>query len=106
MPPREPLSRERGLRAAFALPAESGLDSLSMRKLAGTLGVEAMSLYNHVSNKEDLVNGVVDFVFAEIEPPPPATDWKDAMRRRAVSTREALNRHPWAIGLMEARAVP
>jgi AcrR family transcriptional regulator len=106
MPPRQPLTRDRVLRAAFALADESGLDSLSMRKLAGTLGVEAMSLYNHVSNKEDLVNGVVDLVFAEIEPPPPDIDWKDAMRGRALSTREALNRHPWAIGLMEARSAP
>jgi AcrR family transcriptional regulator len=103
---REPLSRERVLRAALALADDAGVESLSMRKLAKQLGVEAMSLYNHVKNKEDLLDGLVDLVFAEIEPPPPGAEWKGAMRRRAISTRDALKRHPWAIGLMEARSAP
>jgi AcrR family transcriptional regulator len=100
---RAPLSRERVLRAAIALADEGGFESLTMRKLAGELGVEAMSLYNHVAGKDDLLDGMVDLVFGEIEPPPTDVDWKTAMRRRAVSTREALGRHRWAIGLMEGR---
>ena len=75
-----------------------------MRRLANELGVEAMSLYNHVANKDDLLDGMVDLVFAEIESPPTQGDWKTAMRQRAISTREALGRHRWAIGLMEGRA--
>lgn len=70
------------------------------------LGVEAMSLYNHVAHKEDLIDGMVDMVFGEIEPPSADVDWRTAMRRRAISTREALRRHPWAIGFMEARSRP
>jgi AcrR family transcriptional regulator len=104
--PRTPLNRERVLRAALALADESGVEALSMRRLAKTLGVEAMSLYNHVGSKDDLLDGLVDLVFAEIEPPPAGVDWRAAMRQRAVSTREALRRHPWAIGLMEARSGP
>ena len=104
--PRVPLSRERVLHAALALADETGVESLSMRRLAKTLGVEAMSLYNHVGNKDDLLDGLVDLVFDEIEPPPSDVDWRTAMRRRAISTREALRRHPWAIGLMEARSQP
>ena len=77
-----------------------------MRRLARTVGVEAMSLYNHVGSKDDLLDGLVDLVFEEIEPPPSGVDWRTAMRRRAISTREALRRHPWAIGLMEARSKP
>jgi|SRR5689334_2026155 len=103
---RAPLSRERVLEAALALADESGVESLSMRKLAKELGVEAMSLYNHVANKEDLLNGLVDLVFAEIEPPSPDVHWREAMRQRALSTRAALRRHSWAIGLMEARSGP
>jgi AcrR family transcriptional regulator len=101
---RTPLSRERVLRAAIALADEGGFESLTMRKLAKELGVEAMSLYNHVANKDDLLDGMVDLVFAEIELPSTDGDWRAAMRRRAVSTREALNRHRWAIGLMEGRS--
>ena len=101
---RTPLSRERVLRAAIALADEGGFESLTMRKLAKELGVEAMSLYNHVANKDDLLDGMVDLVFAEIELPSTDGDWRTAMRRRAVSTREALNRHRWAIGLMEGRS--
>jgi AcrR family transcriptional regulator len=101
---RTPLNRERVLRAAVALADEGGFESLTMRKLAKELGVEAMSLYNHVANKDDLLDGMVDLVFAEIEPPSSDGDWKAAMRARAVSTRDALNRHRWAIGLMEGRS--
>jgi AcrR family transcriptional regulator len=75
-----------------------------MRKLAKELGVEAMSLYNHVASKDDLLDGMVDIVFGEIEPPPTDVDWKTAMRTRAVSTREVLGRHRWAIGGMEGRS--
>jgi AcrR family transcriptional regulator len=74
-----------------------------MRKLASELDVEAMSLYNHVGNKNDLLDGMVDVVFSEIAAPPAKGDWKVAMRRRALSTRDALNRHRWAIGQMEGR---
>ena len=87
----------------MALAARDGIESLTMRKLADELGAGAMSLYHHVPNKEQLLDGMVDIVFSEIEPPPTGVDWKTAMRKRAVSTREALARHPWAIGLMEGR---
>jgi len=94
------------LRAAIALADQGGFESLTMRKLAKELGVEAMSLYNHVANKDDLLAGMVDIVFGEIEPPSTDVDWKTAMRRRAISTREVLARHRWANGLMESRATP
>jgi AcrR family transcriptional regulator len=100
---RTPLSRERVLDAAIALADRDGFELLTMRRLANTLGVEAMSLYNHVASKEDLLDGMVDLVFAEIEPPSTDGDWKTAMRKRAISTREALGRHRWAIGVMEGR---
>jgi AcrR family transcriptional regulator len=103
---RAPLSRDRVLRAAVALADQSGIESLSMRKLGEVLGVEAMSLYNHVANKSDLLDGMVDLVFAEIDLPPVDVGWKSAMRRRAISARQALRRHQWAIGLMESRASP
>src|SRR6187549_2096169 len=74
-----------------------------MRKLAKALGIEAMSLYNHVANKGDLLDGMVDLVFGEIEPPDPGGDWKEELRKQALSTRAALARHPWAIGQMEGR---
>ena len=103
---RPALTRERVLRTAIALADERGVESLTMRKLAKELGVEAMSLYNHVENKDDLLGDMVDVVFSEIDLPSSGGDWKAAMRRRAVSTREALTRHRWAIGLMESRALP
>ncbi len=77
-----------------------------MRKLGQTLGVEAMSLYNHVSSKDDLLDGMVEIVVGEIEAPSPGGDWKAELRKRAVSAREALNRHSWAIGEMEGRGHP
>lgn len=102
-PKRTPLSRERVLRAAIALADERGAHELTMRKLAQRLGVEAMSLYNHVANKDDLLDGMVEIVFGEIEAPTPGGEWKAELRKRAVSTREALGRHSWAIGEMEGR---
>jgi AcrR family transcriptional regulator len=104
--PRIPLSRERVLRAAVAFADQSGIGTLSMRKLGQSLGVEAMSLYNHVANKDELLDGMVDLVFGEIELPAGETDWKTAMRERAVSARQALSRHPWAIALMQSRTSP
>jgi AcrR family transcriptional regulator len=104
--PRAPLSRARVLRAAVALADESGLRSLTMRKLGEVVGVEAMSLYNHVASKDDVLDGMVDLVFGEIRLPTGEADWKVAMRRRAVSAREVLSRHPWAIGLMDSRTSP
>jgi AcrR family transcriptional regulator len=103
---RQPLSRARVLRAAFDLTDRDGVESLSMRKLAHALGVEAMSLYRHVRNKGDIVDGMIDLVFGEIGLPPRDVNWKTAMRQRAISAREALARHPWAIGLMESRSTP
>ena len=104
--PRTPLTRQRVLRAAVALADRGGVGALSMRKLAQELGVEAMSLYNHVANKDDILDGIVDVVFGEIELPAGEAGWEAAMRRRAVSAREALRRHPWATGLMESRRTP
>jgi AcrR family transcriptional regulator len=101
--PRARLSKERVLQAAVALAARDGIESLTMRKLADELGAGAMSLYYYVPNKEQLLDGMVDLVFSEIELPSTDVDWKSAMRTRALSTREALRRHPWAIGLMEGR---
>jgi AcrR family transcriptional regulator len=102
-PKRTPLSRERILRAAITLADARGAEELTMRKLAKELGVEAMSLYNHVANKTDLLDGMVDIVFGEIDAPAAGGDWKAELRKRAASTREALNRHRWAIGEMEGR---
>lgn len=103
---RTPLTRERVLRAAVALADREGLESLTMRKLADELGAGAMSLYHYVANKEELLDAMIDVVFEEIELPPEETDWQSAMRRRAVSARQVLARHPWAIGLMESRTSP
>jgi len=100
---RTPLSRARVLVAAVSLADEAGLDAFSMRGLAQELGVVPMALYKHVANKDALLDGMIDIVFGEIELPPADLDWRSAMRRRAISTREALQRHPWAIGTMESR---
>jgi AcrR family transcriptional regulator len=80
----------------MALADEGGIDALSMRKLAHELGVEAMSLYNHVANKDDIIDGIVDLVASEMDPPPDGVDWKTAMRRSAISAHEVLMRHRWA----------
>jgi AcrR family transcriptional regulator len=103
---RAPLSRDRVLRAAVALADAGGISSLSMRKLGEALGVEAMSLYNHVASKGDLLDGMIDTVFSEIDLPSGDDDWRTAMRRRAISARQVLRRHRWAIGLMESRTSP
>ena len=100
------LSTERVLQSALTLAQRDGIESLTMRKLAEELGVGAMTLYHYVPNKEKLLDGMVDLVFAEIELPTTDVDWKTALRRRALSTREALNRHRWAVGLMESRTTP
>ena len=91
--PRAPLSKERVLHAAVTLAARDGIESVTMRKLADELGAGAMSLYHYVPNKEELLDGMIDIVFSEIEPPSTDDDWKTAMRKRAISTREALGRH-------------
>ena len=103
---RAPLSRDLVLDTALRLADQGGLESLSMRKLGHELGVEAMALYYHFANKDEIVDGMVDRVFAEVELPTATPDWRTAMRRRAISLRDALLRHRWAIGLMEARRHP
>lgn len=100
---RTPLNRPRVLQAAVALADQDELEAFSMRRLAQELGVVPMALYKHYANKDELVDAMVDSVFAEIEPPSIDNDWRSAMRRRAVSTRAALTRHGWAIGLMETQ---
>ena len=97
---RPPLSRERVLRAAVAIADRDGIAALSMRRLGRELGVEAMSLYNHVAGKEDLEHGIVELVLAEIESPPPGMHWKDAIRRTAVSSHDAFVRHRWSCPLL------
>jgi AcrR family transcriptional regulator len=104
--PRVRLNRDRVLRVAVTLADSGGIESLTMRKLGVELGVEAMSLYNHVANKADLLDGMIDIVFAEIDLPTSETDWRTAMQRRAVSARDVLSRHRWATGLMESRTTP
>jgi len=103
---RQPLTRERVLDTALRLAGQGGLDALSMRKLGQALGVEAMALYYHFANKERVLDGIVDLVFGEIDVPAIGADWKTAMRERAISVRDALARHRWAIGLMESRTNP
>jgi AcrR family transcriptional regulator len=105
-PPRLPLSRERVLQAAMWLADEVGFESLSMRRLGQELGVQAMSLYNHVENKDDLRDGIVDLVMSEIESAADGPDWKESIRRSAISAHEVLLRHRWACKLMmEAKGV-
>src|SRR3954462_5607834 len=105
-PPTEPrarLSRERVLRAAVALAQRDGMESLSMRKLADEVGAGAMSLYHHVPNKEQLLDGMIDILFGELQPPPTDVDWKTAIGMRPVRTRRALARPRGAVGLMGGR---
>jgi AcrR family transcriptional regulator len=98
---RAPLSRERVLEAALRLADQGGFESLSMRRLGEELGVQAMSLYNHVASKNDIRDGIVELVMREIEVPVAATaaDWKAAVRRSAISAHDAFVRHPWACSL-------
>lgn len=100
------LSKQRVVVEAVRLADREGVDGLSMRRLAGVLGAGAMSLYHYVASKDDLLDGMIDIVFEEIELPPEEGDWQSSMRRLAESTRQALARHPWAIGLMESRTTP
>jgi AcrR family transcriptional regulator len=100
--PRAPLSRDRILRAALELVDEGGLDALTMRKLGESLGFEAMSLYNHVANKDDVIDGLLDLVLAESEPPATSDDWASAIRESAVSVHDALRRHAWAVTVLMA----
>lgn len=105
---RVPLSRERLLRGAIAVADSGGIGALTMRSLAAELGVKPMALYHHVANKEEILDGVIDIVFSEIELPQTDADtvWRSAMRHRAISARGVLARHPWATPLMESRANP
>jgi AcrR family transcriptional regulator len=103
---RAPLSRDRVLRGAVAVADKAGIGSLTMRSLAQELGVKPMSLYHHVANKDEILDGIVDLVFSEIELPLPDGDWRSEMHRRAISARRVLRCHPWAIGLMESRTTP
>jgi AcrR family transcriptional regulator len=105
-PRRPPLTRGRVLETAVARADQGGLEALTMRKLGQELGVEAMALYHHFANKDDLVDGMVDLVFNEIDLPGAGADWRSSMRQRAVSVHDALLRHRWAIGLMESRRTP
>ena len=105
-PPREPLSRERILHTAVALADEGGVESLTMRKIALELGVVPMALYKHVANKDELLDGMVDVVVSEIDPPLPDADWKTTIRERVLSARRALLRHPWASQVIESRTDP
>ncbi|GIH11586.1 TetR family transcriptional regulator [Rhizocola hellebori] len=103
---RPPLSKERVLRAAVALADDIGIEALSMRKLAQELGVVPMALYKHVTNKDELLDGMVDVIMAQIDPPAVGTDWKSAVRQRILSARQALLRHRWASQVIESRAAP
>ena len=103
---RAPLTRVRVLREAVALADEDGIDVLSMRRLGQRLGVEAMSLYNHVANKDDLLNGMADLVSGEFAVPEPGEEWRDALQRAATSAHDVLVRHPWASTLLESRSRP
>ena len=97
-PRRARLNRDRVLRAAVALADEAGIEALSMRKLAEELGVVPMALYKHVASKEELLDGMVDIVVGEIDPPVSGASWKSAIRQRILSARRSLQRHPWAPG--------
>ncbi len=100
------LNRQRLVAEAVRLADREGVAGLTMRRLASTLGAGAMSLYHYVASKEELLDAMIDVVFEEIELPPQEADWQSAMRRRSVSARQVLARHPWAIGLMESRTSP
>lgn len=104
--PRIPLTPERILEAAVAVADRSGLGAVSMRNVGKELGVEAMSLYHHIANKEALLDALVDWVFGGIDLPGPGEPWRPAMRRRAASARDRLAAHPWAVGLIESRRTP
>jgi AcrR family transcriptional regulator len=104
--PREPVTRERALRTAMTLADAGGLEAVTMRAVAEALRVEAMSLYHHVPNKDAILDGMVDLVFAQMELPRADLDWKTALRRRTRSVRDVLVRHPWALRIVESRRSP
>jgi len=101
--PRERLNRDRVLQAAVALADRSGIGAVSMRALAQDLGVVPMALYKHVRDKDELLDGMVDVLIDEFEPPDPALDWKAAIRHRLLSARRVVLRHPWARKAIESR---
>lgn len=103
---RVPLSRDRILDAALALADEAGIESLSMRRLAQELGVEAMSLYHHVANKRELLGGMLDIVFKEMQLPSDEGDWRSALRASAISAHHVLLSHPWASRLLMSPTGP
>jgi AcrR family transcriptional regulator len=103
---RAPLSRERVLLGAMAVADAGGIGSLTIRSLAAELGAKPMSVYHHVANKEEIIDGIVDLVFSEIELPSPGGDWRSELRRRAISARAVLRLHPWAIPLLQSRTNP
>ena len=100
------LSRERVLRGAVSVADAGGIGSLTIRSLAQELGVKPMSVYHHVANKEEILDGIVDIVFSEIEMPTVGGDWRSEISRRAHSARRVLRLHPWAIPLLESRTSP
>jgi AcrR family transcriptional regulator len=101
-----PLNRERVLGCALDLADESGIAGLTIRSLAHSMGTKPMSLYHYVANKDEILDGIVDLVFGEIDLPSPGGDWRNEMHRRAHAVRDALVRHPWAVGLLESRTSP
>jgi AcrR family transcriptional regulator len=103
---RPDLSREKVLQEALELADREGIAALSIRSLAQAMGTKPMTLYYYVANKDQILDGLVDLVFAEIETPEAGAEWKEEMRRRAHSAREVLGRHPWAVGLLESRKAP
>lgn len=103
---RAPLSKDVALTCAVIVADAEGLEAVTMRRLARELGVEAASLYHYVSGKDEILDGLVDVVSAEIELPSPTDDWRAATRRRAHNTRAVLRRHPWAVALMASRTTP
>jgi AcrR family transcriptional regulator len=103
---RVPLSRERVLLGAVAVADAGGIAGLTIRSLAKELGVKPMAVYHYVANKSEILDGIVDVVFAEIDLPPRDGDWQNEIRQGAASARGALRRHPWALGLLESRKTP
>ena len=103
---RAPVTKQRAMEVALSLADAGGIDSLSMRRLARELGVEAASLYHHVKNKDEILDGLVELVSAEIAPPPSDVEWRVAMRERSLATRAVLKRHAWAVSLMASRMTP
>ena len=104
--PRSALSRDRVVEAAVRVADDGGLSAVSMRNVAADLGVEAMSLYHHIANKDALLDALVEWIFTEITLPAPDVPWRQAMRERAAAARDTLSRHPWALGLIESRLSP